>query len=192
MPVSMPTYPAKFVDLKTVLLFFLKSRLTTRGFSFSLMVHDLFFTSQLHTDTFLQRAEPTLGYHMKKERHFHALTPEIIQNLSFWHERGCLWMWEKWKFRIFYSTFLKKTHMQLHLCCPLQQLMCTLWTPRRKYWTTQLHLKCKQLHTKLQFGVRGTFTNFLDNFYCNLLSYFTKRNPWNISNSFDFLIKRAW
>ena len=51
MPVSMPTYPAKFVDLKTVWLFFLKLRLTTRGFSFSLMIHDLFFTSQLWRGT---------------------------------------------------------------------------------------------------------------------------------------------
>lgn len=47
MPVSMPTYPAKFVDLKTVLLFLLKSRLTTRGFSISEMIQDLFLVSQL-------------------------------------------------------------------------------------------------------------------------------------------------
>lgn len=46
-PVSMPTYPAKFVDLKTVWLLLLKSRLTTRGFSISEMIHDLFLASQL-------------------------------------------------------------------------------------------------------------------------------------------------
>lgn len=47
MPVSMPTYPAKLVDLKTVWLFLLKSRLTTRGFSFSEMIHDFFEAFQL-------------------------------------------------------------------------------------------------------------------------------------------------
>lgn len=46
-PVSMPTYPAKFVDLKTVWFFLLKSRFTTRGLSFSVMIHDLFFKSHL-------------------------------------------------------------------------------------------------------------------------------------------------
>lgn len=46
-PVSMPTYPAKFVDLKTVWFFRLKSRLTTRGFKVSEMIHDLFLVSQL-------------------------------------------------------------------------------------------------------------------------------------------------
>lgn len=51
MPVSMPTYPAKLVDLNTVWLFLLKSMLTTRGFSFSLMIHDLFFPSQLQRAT---------------------------------------------------------------------------------------------------------------------------------------------
>lgn len=46
-PVSMPMYPAKFVDLKTVWFFLLKSRFTTRGLSFSVMIHDLFFKSHL-------------------------------------------------------------------------------------------------------------------------------------------------
>lgn len=38
MPVSIPTYPVKLVDLKTVLPFRLKSTFTTSGLSFSVRV----------------------------------------------------------------------------------------------------------------------------------------------------------
>lgn len=44
----MPTYPAKFVDLNTVLLFLWKLTFTTSGLSFSVKVHVLFCRSHLH------------------------------------------------------------------------------------------------------------------------------------------------
>lgn len=73
MPVSMPTYPAKFVDLKTVWFFLLKSRFTTRGFSFSLMIQDLFFTSQLRgqqirQDTRSPKLKPGQTHPMNKPK----------------------------------------------------------------------------------------------------------------------------
>lgn len=43
----MPTYPAKFVDLNTVLLFLSKLTFTTRGLSFSVKVHVLLCRSHL-------------------------------------------------------------------------------------------------------------------------------------------------
>lgn len=42
MPVNMPTYPAKLVDLKTVALFRLKSTLTARGLSLSVIIQEWF------------------------------------------------------------------------------------------------------------------------------------------------------
>lgn len=46
-PDTMPMYPAKFVDLNTVLLFLWKSKSTTKGFSSRVNVQELFLTSHL-------------------------------------------------------------------------------------------------------------------------------------------------
>lgn len=46
-PDTMPMYPAKFVDLNTVLLFLWKSKFTTKGFSSRVKVQELFLTSHL-------------------------------------------------------------------------------------------------------------------------------------------------
>ena len=154
MPVNMPTYPAKFVDLKTVLLFFLNSRFTTRGFSFSVMIHDLFFISQLWGGTNSCHEMSCfliiLSTIKLKNWNSHPINnpksrflpwmrlPEKEQRQKpFSADGASLW-----------SSLLNMSRAMNHLYRPRRRLMCTRWTPRRRCWTRRPRLQDKNEEKK--------------------------------------------